>query len=131
MRGGYVVLPEAAALEQILIATGSEVALALAAAQQLGPGTRVVSMTCCERFDRQSADYREQVLPAACHRRVALEAGVTGLWWKYVGRAGKVVGIDRFGLSAPGELVMQELGITVDAVVSAVRMLKESGSPVQ
>jgi transketolase len=115
--GGYVVRRESAVLERILIGTGSELSLALAAAEKLGPGTRVVSMPCCERFDRQSAEYRESVLPAACTNRLAIEAGVTGLWWKYVGLQGQVVGIDRFGLSAPGDTAMKELGITVEAIV--------------
>jgi transketolase len=120
-RGGYTIVRETAALERILIATGSEVAIAIKAARQLGPGTRVVSMTCCERFDRQSDEYRESVLPASCRKRVAVEAGVTGLWWKYVGDQGRVVGIDRFGLSAPGEVVMSQLGITVDHIVAAAQ----------
>ena len=104
-----------------MLATGSELAVAIEAASKLGSGTRVVSMPCCERFDRQTAEYRESVLPATCHNRVAIEAGVTGLWWKYVGTAGKVVGIDRFGLSAPGDTVMQQLGITVEHLVSVCR----------
>jgi transketolase len=120
-RGGYVIVRETALLERILIATGSEVALAIQAARQLGPGTRVVSLPCWERFERQSAEYRESVLPASCRKRIAVEAGVTGLWWKYVGDQGRVVGIDRFGLSAPGEQVMQELGITVEHVVAAAK----------
>jgi transketolase len=76
-----------------------------------------------ERFDRQSADYREAILPATCTRRVAIEAGVSGLWWKYVGTNGKVIAIDRFGKSAPGDLVMVQLGMTADAVVAAARSL--------
>lgn len=120
-RGGYVAIRESAALERILLATGSELSLAVAAAEKLGPGTRVVSMPCMERFDRQPADYRESVLPSSCRKRVAIEAGVTRLWHCYVGDAGKVVGIDRFGISAPGGTVMKELGITVDHLVEAAR----------
>jgi len=76
-----------------------------------------------EIFDRQSAEYKEQVLPAAIKRRVAIEAGVSALWYKYVGLDGKVIGIDRFGLSAPGNIAMKELGITTEAVVAAAKSL--------
>ncbi|QQL45520.1 transketolase [Sulfuriroseicoccus oceanibius] len=122
-KGGYIARKESAALETILIATGSELDLAMQAAEQLGAGTRVVSMPCMERFDRQSAEYRESVLPAACTKRVAVEAGVSGLWWKYVGTAGQVVGIDRFGISAPGNTVFSELGMTVDNIVETAKSL--------
>lgn len=118
MQGGYIAVKESAELERILMATGSELSLAIDAAKELGPGTRVVSMPCFERFDRQDADYRETVLPAACTNRVAIEAGVTGLWYKYVGSEGKVIGIDRFGISAPGGTVMKELGISVENLVA-------------
>ena len=91
------------------------------AADELGDGVRVVSMPCFEIFDRQSEDYRESVLPKAVTKRVATEAGVTGLWWKYVGSEGKVLGIDRFGISAPGDTVMAELGMTADKVVAAAK----------
>lgn len=123
LKGGYVALKETAPLERILIATGSELQLALAAAKTLGSGTRVVSMPSTERFDRQSAEYRESVLPKDCRKRVAVEAGVTGLWYKYVGIDGKVVGIDRFGLSAPAPIAFKELGLTADAVVAAAQSL--------
>ena len=93
------------------------------AAEQLGAGTRVVSMPCMERFDRQASEYKEDVLPANCRRRVAIEAGVSGLWWKYVGDSGKICAIDRFGISAPGNTVMQELGMTAGDVVTAVNSL--------
>ncbi|MCP4194029.1 MAG: transketolase [Planctomycetaceae bacterium] len=122
-RGGYIAIPETGDLNLILIATGSELELAIAAAAEIGDGVRVVSMPCFERFDRQSAEYQAEVLPASCTRRVAIEAGVSGLWYKYVGSAGKVVGIDRFGLSAPGPTVMSELGITIDHLVSVSRSL--------
>jgi len=121
IKGGYIVLMETEPLTTILIATGSELQHAVNAAKQLGAGTRVVSMPSMERFDRQSAEYRESVIPAACRHRVAIEAGVTALWHRYVGTEGKVVGIDRFGLSAPAEQVFEELGITADAVVTAAR----------
>jgi len=123
LKGGYVAVQETAPLTHLLLATGSELQWAVAAAKILGPGTRVVSMPSFLRFDRQSADYREAILPDACRKRVAIEAGVTGLWSKYVGLDGKVVGIDRFGLSAPGAIAMQELGITAEAVVAAARSL--------
>ena len=123
LKGGYVAVKETAALTHILIATGSELQYAVAAAKTLGAGTRVVSMPCTERFDRQSAEYRESVLPNACRKRVAIEAGVTVLWHKYVGLDGKVVGIDRFGLSAPAPVVFKELGITAEALVAAAQLL--------
>ncbi len=123
-RGGYVAVKETAALSHILIATGSELQFAVAAAKTLGAGVRVVSMPCFERFDRQSPEYRESVLPASCRQRVAIEAGVTGLWYKYVGLDGKVVGIDRFGLSAPAPTIFKELGITAEAVVAAAQSLQ-------
>ena len=121
LNGGYVLIKETAALETIIIATGSELQHAVNAAKELGAGTRVVSMPCTERFDRQDAAYRESVLPTACRKRIAIEAGVTGLWYKYVGLDGKVIGIDRFGMSAPGDTVMKELGITAANVVAAAK----------
>ena len=121
LKGGYIARKESAELTTILLASGSELQYALAAADELGAGVRVVSMPGFERFERQSAGYRESVLPASCTRRIAIEAGVTALWWKYVGTQGKVIGIDRFGLSAPGGTVFKELGITKDAVVEAAR----------
>jgi len=123
LKGGYIAVRETAALTHILLSTGSELALAIAAAKQLGAGVRVVSMPCFERFDRQSAEYRESVLPASCRARVAVEAGVSAVWRKYVGLDGKVVGIDRFGISAPSPLVYKELGITTEAVVAAAQSL--------
>ena len=112
-------MKESAPLEAIVIATGSEVQWAVEGAKGK-PGVRVVSMPCMERFDRQSAEYRESVLPAACTKRVAIEAGVSGLWWKYVGTQGQIIGIDRFGISAPGNIVFKELGITAEAVAAAL-----------
>jgi transketolase len=123
MKGGYIAVKESAPLTHILIATGSELQLAIAAAKVLGAGARVVSLPCTSRFERQSSEYRESVLPASCRKRVAVEAGVTVLWHKYVGLDGKVVGIDRFGLSAPAPTVFKELGITVEAVVAAAQSL--------
>lgn len=121
LKGGYIAQRETGALKAILLASGSEVQHAMAAAKELGDGTRVVSMPCLERFDRQSPQYREEVLPSSCRQRVAIEAGVSGLWYKYVGLDGRVIGIDRFGMSAPGDVVMKELGIEAASVVRAVR----------
>lgn len=121
LKGGYVALRETAPLTHIIIGTGSELQLALGAAKTLGAGVRVVSMPSTQIFDRQSAEYRESVLPASCRRRVAVEAGVTIGWHKYVGLDGRVVGIDRFGLSAPAPVVFKELGLTVEAVVAAAQ----------
>jgi transketolase len=121
LRGGYVVKKESGKLEIILISCGSELQHAVAAAAELGDGVRVVSIPCFELFDRQSDDYRESVLPQACTKRIAVEAGVSALWWKYVGSAGKVLGIDRFGMSAPGGVAMKELGMTKDHVLAAAR----------
>ncbi|WP_404422591.1 transketolase [Nibricoccus sp. IMCC34717] len=123
LRGGYVAVKETAELTHILLATGSELQLAVAAAKQLGAGVRVVSLPSFERFKRQAADYRESVLPTGCRKRVAVEAGVSGLWYQFVGLDGKVVAIDRFGISAPGNTVFKELGITVEAVVAAAKSL--------
>ena len=121
LRGAYIAIQETAPLTHILLSTGSELQHAIAAAKELGAGVRVVSVPCFERFDRQDAVYKESVLPATCVKRVALEAGVTGLWYKYVGLQGKVIGIDRFGLSAPGEEVMELFGINKDSLVQAIR----------
>lgn len=121
LRGGYTARKESGALTTILLATGSELQHAMAAAAELGDGVRVVSLPCFERFERQSAEYRESVLPKSCTRRISIEAGVTDLWWKYVGTEGKALGIDRFGISAPGNVVMKELGMTKEDVVAAAR----------
>jgi transketolase len=119
-KGAYILKKEEGDLECIILATGSEVGHALEAAKEIGAGVRVVSAPCLERFDRQSAEYQEEVLPSSCTKRVAIEAGVSGLWYKYVGLEGKVVGIDRFGISAPGNVVMDELGINAVGIVKAL-----------
>ncbi len=121
LRGGYIARKETGTLTTILLASGSELQHAMAAALELGDGVRVVSIPCFERFERQSPEYRESVLPKSCTKRVSIEAGVTDLWWKYVGTDGKALGIDRFGISAPGDVVMKELGMTKDHVVAAAR----------
>ena len=122
-RGGYVLKDSVGAPELILIATGSEVGLAMDAAAKLGDGVRVVSMPSTDVFDRQDAAYRESVLPGAVRRRVAVEAGVTDFWRKYVGLDGAVVGIDRFGASGPAEQLFPHFGFTVDKVVEAAKAL--------
>lgn len=121
LRGGYVLIKETEALTTILIGTGSELQHCVDAAKQLGGGVRVVSMPCVERFERQSCDYKESILPKACTKRVSIEAGVTDIWWKYVGTEGKALGIDRFGISAPGDVVMKELGMTAADVIAAAK----------
>lgn len=108
LKGAYVAKKEEGDLDLIILATGSEVQHALKSAADL-PGARVVSMPCVEVFERQSDEYKEAVLPAACTKRIAIEAGVSTMWYKY---ASKVVGIDRFGFSAPGDIVMKELGMS-------------------
>ncbi len=121
LRGGYIARKEKGELQRIVLASGSELQHALAAAEQLGDGVRVVSLPSTTRFDRQPESYREEILPASCRARVAIEAGATAGWYKYVGMDGTVIGIDRFGLSAPGGAVMKELGITPDSVVAAAK----------
>jgi len=121
--GAYVALQETSALQLIIMASGSELDLAMQAAKQLGGGVRVVSVPCMERFERLSKEEREAILPSACTRRLAVEAGVSDLWWKHVGLQGRVIGIDRFGLSAPGGLVLEKLGISVANVLEQAREL--------
>jgi transketolase len=123
LRGAYVARKETAPLHLIVLSAGSELQHALSAAETLGPGVRVVSMPCFARFDRQPTEYREEVLPKACRRRVAIEATVSSTWGPYVGLDGVAIGIDRFGLSAPGGEVMKALGMTADHVVSVAKGL--------
>lgn len=123
LKGGYVAVQETAPLTHIILSAGSEVSLAIEAAKKLGAGTRVVSMPSFERFDKQPQEYRDSIIPPNCRKRVAVEAGVTDLWRKYVGLDGAVVGINRFGISAPAPTVYKELGITVEAVVKAASSL--------
>ena len=125
-RGGYVLADCDGTPEAIIIATGSEVMLAMDAAvvlREKGRRVRVVSMPCADVFDAQDAAYREAVLPAAISARVAVEAGVTSGWLKYVGLQGSVVGIDSFGESAPAEAAFEHFGFTVDNVVSHIEPL--------
>jgi len=123
-KGGYILKDCDGTPDLIFIATGSEVGLAMdAAAQMADKKVRVISMPCAEAFDAQDAAYKEAVLPAACTRRVAVEAGVTGFWGKYVGLNGKVVGIDTFGESAPAGDLFKEFGFTVENVVETAKSL--------
>ena len=123
LRGGYIAKKETGKLDLILLSCGSELQHALAAAKELGEGTRVVSMPCFERFERQPESYRAEVLPNECRRRVAIEAGIPEIWSQYVGLDGKIVGLKRFGLSAPGSEAMKELGIDAQHVIDAARSL--------
>ncbi len=122
-KGGYVLSESAGKAQVVLIATGSEVELAVqaqAALQADGIAARVVSLPCTNTFDRQDKAYRDSVLlPGA--RKVAIEAGVTDAWWKYVGLRGAVIGLDRFGESAPAGLLFKEFGFTVENVVNTVK----------
>jgi transketolase len=122
-RGGYVLVRERGELDAIIIATGSEVALAVAAAEHLsaaGRGVRVVSMPCTQVFDAQEAGYREAVLPSDILARVAVEAGHADFWYKYVGLDGRVIGMSSFGESAPAPALFEHFGLTADNVVAAV-----------
>ena len=123
LRGGYIAKKETGKLDLIILSCGSELQHALAAAKELGEGVRVVSMPCFERFNRQPPAYREEVLPDECRKRVAIEAGVTEIWYEYVGLDGKVVGLHDFGMSAPGPEVMKERGIDAQHVIEAAREL--------
>jgi transketolase len=122
-RGGYVVAEPEGPLHRIVIATGSEVGLALAVQKRLageGIGVRVVSMPSTEVFDRETDDYRESVLPDGVPK-IAIEAGASALWWKYVRGEGCVIGIDRFGESAPGPALFEYFGFTPEGVADVVR----------
>lgn len=123
-RGAYVVSESSGSPEVILIATGSEVSIALSAQQTLessGVSTRVVSAPCLEWFDAQDAEYRESVLPHAVTARVSVEAGISQGWWKYVGSGGRCISLEHFGASAGAEKLYAEFGITADAVVAAAQ----------
>jgi len=117
LQGGYVLQKETAELTHILLATGSEVSVAVEAAKELGPGCRVVSMPCVEAFERQSAEYQAEVLP---NRDIttACEAGVTAAWYKY---ASTVLGVDSFGESAPAPLIFEAKGITPAGLIAAAK----------
>lgn len=123
-KGAYVVYETAADFDTILIATGSEVALAIDVACELekdGSKVRVVSMPSVELFEEQSKEYKEELLPLNIRRRVSLEMGNSALWYKYVGLDGLAIGIDKFGASAPANKVIEEYGFTVEAVVEKIK----------
>jgi transketolase len=124
-RGGYIVGNGDAPPAVTLIATGSEVQLAIGAARELeksGVSARVVSLPCTQAFDRQSTEYRNHVLPPG-GARLVIEAGATGGWWRYVGERGDVIGLDRFGQSAPAKALFEHFGFTVEAVAAAAKRL--------
>jgi transketolase len=123
-KGAYVISESSGEIAVILIATGSEVSLALDAQTTLersGVSTRVVSAPCLEWFDNQSADYRESVLPSEVTARVSVEAGISQGWWKYVGTAGRCISLEHFGASAGAEKLYEEFGITSEAIVAAAQ----------
>ena len=125
-RGGYVLRDSSGDPDAILIATGSEVGLAVAAAERLageGIDARVVSMPCTSLFESQDAEYRDAVLPPAVTARVVVEAGATAGWWRYAGSSGKVIGIDRFGKSAPAGELFEYFGFSVDNVVDTTKSI--------
>jgi len=119
LKGGYVAKKETEELDVIILATGSELQHAIKVGKEM-PGARVVSMPCMSVYEKQSDEYKEEVLPSSCTKRIAMEAGVSGLWYKY---ASKVVGVDRFGFSAPGDIVMSELGMTAENLKEQVESM--------
>ena len=124
LRKGAYVIADHEAPQVLLLATGSEVQLALAAHNELaeeGISSRVISMPCLEWFDEQDQAYRDSVLLPNVRARVSIEAGATLGWWKYVGDRGRVIGIDHFGASASDKVLFQEFGITTDAVIAAAK----------
>jgi len=125
-KGGYILARESSELKAVVIASGSEVPLALKAREALevnGIGVRVVSLPSWELFEKQDRDYIDAVLPPDCTRRVAVEAASTFGWERYVGRCGKVIGMTGFGASGPGGALMEHFGFTVENVVSQVKEL--------
>jgi transketolase len=128
LKGGYIAMKETAPLEMIILASGSELQWAMDVATKQGGSVRVVSMPCFERFDRQDAAYRAEVLPTSCRKRVAIEAGVTGLWYKYVGLSGKVIGTDEFGLSAPGATCMDVFGLNASHLFEVAQQLQKTST---
>ncbi len=125
-KGAYVLFESGANAQIIIIATGTEVGISLAAAQQLdadGIQVRLVSMPCAEVFDQQDETYKQAILPNSIRARIAVEAGVSDFWRKYVGLDGDVVGIDQFGASAPGNILMEHFGFTTENIVKRARAL--------
>ena len=129
-RGGYVLVDCAGTPQCILIASGSEVAIAVEAAALLasrGVGARVVSMPCTSVFDAQDASWRAAVLPREVERRIAIEAGATDGWWRYVGARGRVIGMTSFGASGQGKDLFRHFGFTAEAVVETVDSMLNTG----
>jgi transketolase len=125
-KGGYILEDSNGSPDLILIGTGTELELCTKAAAQLraeGKNVRVVSMPCIELFEEQDAAYRESVLPAACRKRVVVEASSSFGWHKYTGFDGATISIDRFGASAPGPVCLEKFGFTVDNVVAQAKAL--------
>jgi transketolase len=123
-RGGYVLQECEGTPDIILLATGSEVTLAVGAAAVLsadGVKVRIVSMPCTDVFDAQDADYREAVLPVAVTARVIIEAGVTETWWRHAGPQGRVIGLDCYGASAPADVLFEHFGFSTDNVVAVAK----------
>jgi transketolase len=125
-KGGYILEDSNGSPDLILIGTGTELELCTKAAAQLrgeGKNVRVVSMPCVDLFEEQDAAYRESVLPAACRKRLVVEASSSFGWHKYVGFDGDTVSIDRFGASAPGPVCLEKFGFTVENVVAKAKAL--------
>ncbi len=122
-KGAYITHKETSDLDLIIMATGSELPHAINAAKEIGSGVRVVSIPCFERFEKQSSEYKEGILPPSCTKRIAIEAGVSDTWFRHLGTDGKAICIDQFGMSAPGNTVMKELGISVENIVSVASTL--------
>ena len=128
-KGAYILFEQGDAPQVIIIATGTEVGIALEAAQQLAQediAVRLVSMPCSEVFDLQSDQYKASILPDGVRARLAVEAGVTDFWRKYVGLDGAVIGLDEFGLSAPGDVLMEHYGFTADNIIKRAKALLEA-----
>jgi len=124
LKGAYIAKKETGDLKLILIGSGSELQHCMDAAKELGDGVRVVSMPCMSIYDKQPQAYKDEVLPPACRNRMAMEAGVGSPFYKYVGLDGKVVSVEKFGFSAPGDLVMRDFGMTAEnCLAEAKKML--------
>nr|WP_321169311.1 transketolase [Exiguobacterium oxidotolerans] len=122
-KGGYVIAGDVNTADTILMGTGSEVHLLVEAQKQLGENVAVVSLPSWELFEAQTAEYKESVLPKRITKRLAIEAGASLGWYKYVGTEGQVIGIDRFGASAPGDLLLKEYGMSVENILETVKQL--------
>jgi len=121
MKGAYILHKETGDLKLIIMAAGSEVQHAMDAAKTIGDGVRVVSMPCMDIFNRQTDAYKKEVFPDSCRKRVAMEAGVGAFWHQYTGLDGKVLSVEKFGMSAPGDIVFKEYGMTADHLTKACK----------